>query len=156
MCFVCLFVFFGCKACEILVPESGIEPRPSAVKMWRANHQEGRLILSHTLCDFMGSSVRGIFQARILEWVAISYSRRSSRLRGWNWVSCTAGRSLPIELAFLLMFVKFIIYPVERQWLCYLVLITQSEGVNDHFLPFRIPDKKGKTKAPLSLIRQKQ
>ena len=25
-----------------------------------------------------GSSVRGIFQARILEWVAISFSRRSS------------------------------------------------------------------------------
>ena len=32
----------------------------------------------------------------------------------------------------------------------------KSEGVNDHFLPFRIPDKKGKTKAPLSLIRQRQ
>ena len=37
-----------------------------------------------TLCDPMGcslpgSSVRGIFQARILEWVAISFSRGSSR-----------------------------------------------------------------------------
>ena len=36
-----------------------------------------------TLCDPRdcsppGSSVHGIFQARILEWVAISYSRRSS------------------------------------------------------------------------------
>ena len=36
-----------------------------------------------TLCDPMdsilqGSSVRGIFQARILEWVAISFSRESS------------------------------------------------------------------------------
>ena len=36
-----------------------------------------------TLCDLMdctppGSSVHGIFQARILEWVAISYSRGSS------------------------------------------------------------------------------
>ena len=36
-----------------------------------------------TLCDPMdcslpGSSVHGIFQARILEWVAISFSRRSS------------------------------------------------------------------------------
>ena len=41
------FFFFCCKACEILVPEPGIEPRPSAVKMWSANHQEGRLILSH-------------------------------------------------------------------------------------------------------------
>ena len=39
-----------------------------------------------TLCNPMdcgppGSSVHGIFQARILEWVAISYSRRSSRPR---------------------------------------------------------------------------
>ena len=30
-------------------------------------------------CSLLGSSVHGIFQARILEWVAISYSRGSSR-----------------------------------------------------------------------------
>ena len=29
-------------------------------------------------CSLLGSSVHGIFQARILEWVAISFSRRSS------------------------------------------------------------------------------
>ena len=29
-------------------------------------------------CSLPGSSVHGIFQARILEWVAISFSRRSS------------------------------------------------------------------------------
>ena len=39
-----------------------------------------------------GSSVQGIFQARILEWVAISFSRGSSQLRDWTWVSCIAGR----------------------------------------------------------------
>ena len=37
-----------------------------------------------TLCDPMdssqpGSSIHGVFQARMLEWVAISFSRRSSR-----------------------------------------------------------------------------
>ena len=42
--------------------------------------------LDPTLCDPMdcspaGSSVHGIFQARILEWVAIIFSRRSSRPR---------------------------------------------------------------------------
>ena len=36
-----------------------------------------------TLCDLMdysqpGSSIHGLLQARILEWVAISFSRRSS------------------------------------------------------------------------------
>ena len=32
-------------------------------------------------CSLPGSSIRGIFQARILEWVAISFSRGYSRLR---------------------------------------------------------------------------
>ena len=45
-----------------------------------------------TLCDPMdlsppGSSVRGILQARILEWVAISFSRRSSPPKDWTCVS---------------------------------------------------------------------
>ena len=46
-----------------------------------------------------GPSVRGIFQARILEWVAISYSRESS----WpgdqtriSWVSCIGRSSFTI------------------------------------------------------------
>ena len=34
-----------------------------------------------------GSSVHGIFQAEILEWVAISSSRGSSRPRDWTWIS---------------------------------------------------------------------
>ena len=50
-----------------------------------------------TLCDPMdchppGSSVHEIFQARILEWVAISFSRGSSQPRDRTWVSCTAGK----------------------------------------------------------------
>ena len=45
-----------------------------------------------TLCDLMdssppGSSVHGISQARTLEWIAISFSRGSSRPSGWTWVS---------------------------------------------------------------------
>ena len=36
------------------------------------------------------SSVHGIFQARILEWGAIFFSRRSSWPRDWTWVSCVA------------------------------------------------------------------
>ena len=39
-------------------------------------------------CRLPGSSVHEIFQARILEWVAIPYSRRSSRPRDWTCVSC--------------------------------------------------------------------
>ena len=39
-------------------------------------------------CSPPGSSVHGILQARILEWVAISFSRGSSYLRDWTQVSC--------------------------------------------------------------------
>ena len=45
-------------------------------------------------CSLPGSSVHGIFQARILEWVAISFSRGFSQLRDGiyvSYVSCTAG-----------------------------------------------------------------
>ena len=40
-----------------------------------------------------GSSIHGILQTRQLEWVPISFSRGSSWLRNWTWVSCIAGRS---------------------------------------------------------------
>ena len=50
-----------------------------------------------TLCDPMdcsppGSSVHKIFQARIVECIAISFSRGSFQPRDQTWVSCTAGR----------------------------------------------------------------
>ena len=43
-----------------------------------------------------GSSVHGILQARILEWVAISFSRGSSQPRDWTQVSRIAGRFFAI------------------------------------------------------------
>ena len=43
-------------------------------------------------CSLPGSSVRGILQAEILEWVAITISRGSSQLRDRTQVSCIAGR----------------------------------------------------------------
>ena len=50
-----------------------------------------------TLCDPLdcspsGSSVHGISQARILEWVAFSFCRGSSQPRDQTGVSCIAGR----------------------------------------------------------------
>ena len=43
-------------------------------------------------CSPPGSSVHGIFQARIMEWVAISFSRGSSQPRDWTQFSRIAGR----------------------------------------------------------------
>ena len=39
-----------------------------------------------------GASVHGILQARILEWVAVPFSRGSSQLKDQTQVSCIAGR----------------------------------------------------------------
>ena len=42
-------------------------------------------------CNPSGFSVHGISQARILEWVAISFSRESLQPRDWTCTSCLAG-----------------------------------------------------------------
>ena len=50
-----------------------------------------------TLCDPMDYTVHGILLARVLEWVAIPFSRGSSQPRDWTWVSCIQADSLPSE-----------------------------------------------------------
>ena len=47
-------------------------------------------------CSPPGSSVHEILQARILEWVAIPFSRGSSQPRDQTWVSCIVGRFITI------------------------------------------------------------
>ena len=54
-----------------------------------------------TLCDpkdysLLGSSVHGILQTRILEWVTIPFSGRSSWPKDWTLGSCIAGRLFTI------------------------------------------------------------
>ena len=46
-------------------------------------------------CGLLPTSVHGILQARIPEWVAVSFSRGSSQPRDQTQVSCTAADSLP-------------------------------------------------------------
>ena len=69
------------------------------------NESESRSVLSNslgpTLCDPMdcilpGSSVHGILQARILEWVTFPFSRGSSQPRDQTWVFCIASRFFTI------------------------------------------------------------
>ena len=79
-------------------------------------------------CSLPGSSVHGIFQARVLEWVAISLSRGSSRPRDRNWVSNSVGKML---------------YPSEPQgegaeWKSWLKLNIQKTKVwSHHFMANR-------------------
>ena len=69
---------------SIILPPSSLRLRCMCAKS---------IHLCPTLCDPMecsppGSSVRGILQARILKWVAMSSSRGSSQPRDWNFISC--------------------------------------------------------------------
>ena len=57
--------------------------------------------MQEALCELMdstqpGSSVHGIFQAMILEWVAISFSRGPSQPKDRTLVSCIAGKFFTI------------------------------------------------------------
>ena len=57
------------------------------------------------------TSVHGILQARILEWVAIPFSRGSFQARDQTKVSCIAGRF------FFFFFFKCIYFLIERYFL---------------------------------------
>ena len=56
-------------------------------------------------CSPPGSSVPGIFQARILEWVATSFSRVSSQPRDRILVSCIAGRLFYLFFIILFLYI---------------------------------------------------
>ena len=61
-------------------------------------HAQSCLTLCNSMdCSPPSSSVHRILQARILEWVAISFSRGSSRPRDRTQVSCTAGKFFTTE-----------------------------------------------------------
>ena len=84
------------------IPVSSIPPTHSSQSSWIFLKSESEVAQScPTLCDPMdgslsGSSFHGIFQARILEWIAISFSRRSSWPRDWTWISCIVGRRFTV------------------------------------------------------------
>ena len=61
-------------------------------------------------CSLPGSSVPAIHQVRILEWVAISFSRGSSWPRDQTWVSCIAGRFFIIWATREAPFIYFILF----------------------------------------------
>ena len=84
-----------------------------------------------TICDLMdcslpGSSIHGILQTRILEWVAISSCRGSSQPRDQIHVSCIAGKFFTTE-------------PVgkPRSWNSYCKIQAQIEEGGKTTRPFR-------------------
>ena len=86
-------------------------------------------------CSLPGFSIHGIFQARVLEWVAISFSRGFSRPRDRTRVSCIVGRCFTI------------VWKIANLWKMQIVRISKSLGfkstqgyqptvteINTHFL----------------------
>ena len=81
----------------------------------RAKSLQLHLTLCHPMaCSPAGSSVRGILQARILGWVAMSFSRGSSRPRDLTRVSRIGGRRLNVWATREDMYIT--IYKIESQW----------------------------------------
>ena len=72
-----------------------------------------------TLCNPMdyslpGSYIHGIFQARVLEWVAISFSRGYSWPRDWTQVSRIAGRGFTIWATREVPLINMVIMMIEQ------------------------------------------
>ena len=93
------WIFIECQLCRAPCEQDrGVPCFQGVYSLWKKERKESEVAWSClTLCDLMdcnlpGSSVHGIFQARVLECVAISFSRGSSRPRDQTWVSHIAGR----------------------------------------------------------------
>ena len=75
------------------------KPKQSLIReteKWKWSHS----VLSDSFdpmdCSLSGSSVHGFFRARVLEWTAVSFSRRSSLPRNRTRVSLIAGRRFTV------------------------------------------------------------
>ena len=95
---VCPLIFFSGHAVSIWSQQKGLPEH------WYPYSSSMHTQLCLTLCDpfnysLPGSSVHGILQARILEWVAISSSRGSSRPRDRPASPAVAGGFFTTELA---------------------------------------------------------
>ena len=88
------FPFFGLWIYADIVP---LLKMPFLALFFKHLKVKVKLLSCPTFCDPVdcnrpGSSIHGIFQARILEWVAIFFSRGSSWHQDWTQVSRIAGK----------------------------------------------------------------
>ena len=67
-------------------------------------------------CRLSGSFVHGIFQARILEWVAISFSSACFQPENQTWISCIASRFFTVWAAREAQEVKFQLEVLEIEY----------------------------------------
>ena len=88
--------------------------RVGFAKYFKISKMEKRKVAQSclTLCDPMdcslpGSSVHGIFQAIVPEWIAISFCRGLSQPRDPTWVSCIVDRCFTVWATREMYYLKF-------------------------------------------------
>ena len=95
-------------------------------------NSESHSVMSYSLppmdCSPTGYSVHEILQARILEWVAIPFSRGSSQLRDRTLVSCIAGRFFTVwvirEAPIYIIQYTYNVYIIYNTHIMYVLYIT--------------------------------
>ena len=96
-----LFSFWLHSVWQSLDPSTSLQMVQFHSFLWPSNiplyictesESEWKSLSCTTLCNPMDCIVHGILQARILEWVAVPFSRGSSQCRDWTQVSRIAGR----------------------------------------------------------------
>ena len=109
-----LVPFFHPLSSDHLPPTSQFLPVFPALKVKVLVAQLWPTLGDRMDCSLPGSSVHGLLQARILEWVAMHFSRGSSWPRDWTWVSHIVGRWFTIwatrEVSSLSLFYLFFFY----------------------------------------------
>ena len=90
------------------------------VRVCMLNHSVTSDSLRPMNCSPPGPSVHGILQARILQWVAIPFSRGSSQPRGQTWVFRIAGRFFIIWAIREAPVCKVLLFNLPHKNLCFL------------------------------------
>ena len=108
------------KKKEYITPECTSERKTSVwIEKWSEVTQSCPTLCDPVDCSLLGSSARGIFEARMLEWVAISFSRGSSLHRDRTQVSCIVGRCFTVWATYPTSEIGVAAkrsYPTSKEW----------------------------------------
>ena len=87
---ISVFYYYFCICSSFLCPLVDIR------KVRKVSAQLCPTLCDPIDCSLPGSPVHGIFQAIVLEWIAISFSRLSSQPRARTWVSHIVDRGFTV------------------------------------------------------------
>jgi len=118
MCFVCLHLY-SLLTMSVLIGKFGVIFHSSPLCVCMLSHVQ--LFTTPWICSPLGSSVHRIFQAGILEWVAISFSRGFSRPRDQTCIPCISciGRQILYHCATWepIFSITFHFYLITKFWM---------------------------------------